>query len=120
MRQNWGRCSTCQGDFMGHEGYVLASVILDAGNHRSGELADLISAHEWERAVKYQEWKGDRDERMYYVVRCPNDPRLTLVTRLSVWELWLDDKTEWVEILDDESARVVARLAGDRWKLFPF
>jgi hypothetical protein len=120
LRAVWWRCPACNGSYTGHQRLLLASVILDSDARRTGELASLIRAHQWEQAMQIREWKGDRDEREYHIVRCPKSTQLSMITLISLWELWADDYVEATQVLDDESTKALLRLAGDRWEPFPF
>ena len=119
MRLTFVRCPTCGGDFTGHHIWLLASAILNCEHSRSHELDRLIQAHEWEAATQIQEWKGTKDERMYYIIRCPHTPNLTMMVLISVFEMWDDDYFEYHEQLDDESTETISRLANDHWEAIP-
>ena len=120
LRMIWWRCPACNESFTGHQRWLLASVILDTDTRRAHDLTSLIRGHQWEQAMQTKEWKGDRDEREYYIVRCPKTTQLAMVTLISVWELWADDYIETAKVLDDESSQALLHLAGDRWEPFPF
>lgn len=119
MKLTFVRCPVCGGDFSGHHLWRLASAILNCEGSRSHELDRLIHAHEWERAMQIDEWHGHKDERMYYIVRCPHTPNLTMMVLISVFEMWDDDYFEYTEQLDDESTRTISRLANGHWEAFP-
>ena len=109
-------CPVCGGDLARHSRWRLASVILDAEAGLADELAQLINARDWERASRFQGWKGDRDEREYQVVRCPNSSQVALVTVVSTADMWSDDRVESTEKLNEEDSKAVIALAGDRWE----
>lgn len=110
-------CPVCGGSLALHQRWRLASVILD-GDKSADELANLIKAHDWEPASRFQGWKGDRDAREYVVVRCPNSPQAAIVTVLSTAEMWSDDHVESATKLSEEDSKAVIALAGDHWESF--
>jgi RNA polymerase subunit RPABC4/transcription elongation factor Spt4 len=110
-------CPVCGGSLALHQRWRLASVILD-GDSSADEVAKLIDAHQWERASRFQLWKGDRDAREYLVVRCPNSPHAAIVTVFSTAELWSDDRVESTQKLNEEDSKAVIGLAGDHWESF--
>ena len=119
MRATFVKCPACGGDFSGHHLWRLASAILNCEGSRASELDRLIHAHEWEQATRIDEWEGTKDERMYYIVRCPHTPNLTMMVLISVFEMWDDDYFEYTEQLDDESTMTISRLANGNWEAFP-
>jgi hypothetical protein len=110
-------CVACGGDLSGHSFWRLASAIIDSED-RGDELATLIKDRQWNRAVQFQDWRGDRNEREYYAIRCPNRTEISLVTIVSTADMWSDDYVESTEVLDPESSRALADLVGDRWQPF--
>src|SRR5438034_10754719 len=101
VRTLFHTCPACGKDLAGHAFWRLASVILDSANRRLGqELGKLISERQFGRAAQFQEWKGNENEREYYVVHCPNQRPISLVTVVSKTDLWSDDYVESTEVLD--------------------
>lgn len=117
-RRLWPSCPACGGEMAGHHVWLLASAILGSPTSRAGELSRLIEHHQWESAMQINEWKGTRDERMYYIVRCPKISQLTLSVVISFFDLWLDDYVEFNVRLDDESTQTILRLADNHWEAF--
>ncbi len=101
----------------GHGYFLLASVFPDE-NVRGEELAALVRTRQWQQAATFQDWKSDRDEREYYLIRCPSRGGLLLFTVLSLWEMRSDDFVESCESLDADSSATLVQIVGDRWQLF--
>ncbi len=115
-RQLLGTCPACGRDLEGHHHWRLASVVLEPGAEAPGEVAKLIREREWALAAQFQDWKADRNEREYYVIRCPNKPELSLVAVISTADMWSDDRVESTQRLDRENTSVILDLVGDGWK----
>jgi len=114
----FGLCAACGKDLGGHSRWRLASAIFDTQNGMANELAKLIRDRQWDQAAQFQDWRGDRNEREYYVVRCPNSPQVSLVTMVSTADMWSDDYIESTELLAAESSKDILRLAGNHWLPF--
>ncbi len=117
-REFFGACPVCDGELDGHASWRLASVFVDGDSDAPSRLARLVAERRWAEANAFQEWAGDRDEREYYIVRCPVENSLALVTFISVAEMWSDDYIEATERLSERASEALSVLVGDRWDGF--
>lgn len=111
-------CPGCGKILEGHGWWVLATVVLREPPTAIERLADLIEGRKWEQAAEVREWEGGKDEREYYVVRCPTTTELSLVTVLSRAEMWADDCVEAKTLLGDSDSKRLTVLVDDRWEPF--
>ncbi len=117
-KELFGACLICGGELNGHASWRLASVFLEDESDTPSRLADLVAKEKWAEASAFQEWAGDRDEREYYVVRCPVEKSLALISVISVAEMWSNDHIEATELLSEEASQALSALVGDRWDGF--
>lgn len=117
-RKLFQSCRACGKTLDSHSWWRLASAVLREDSNAAESLAALVAAREWEQAARIRQWEGSRDEREYYLVRCPNTKTLSLVTVASLAEMYFDDYVEASEILDERDSSVLTAIAGDRWRSF--
>ena len=117
-RELFESCRACGRTLDSHSWWRLASTVLGEDSHSASKLAALIAARDWGRAALVQEWEGGRDEREYYLVRCPDTKKIALVTVVSTAEMWSDDYVEASEVLGEQDSISLSAIAGDGWKPF--
>jgi len=114
MRRLFVSCPACESDLVGHSWWKLASVIL--GENDEDELENLVKQRKWMEAQQIHQWSGNRDEREFYVLRCPRRDSLSLVSVISLADIWLDDHVERTEVLDEnDTAWFDGRVSADAW-----
>ena len=116
-RKKYGPCPLCGKDLSKHGVTLLASAIVSDGDATTAvDLENAVASKKWNEASQFQEWRGDADELMFEIVRCPHDPRLVLIRLQAFAELWANDYVESRSVLSQEETRELLSVPGLEWR----
>lgn len=109
-RDLYGPCMLCGKGLTGHDLAELASVIVEQTESRRSEILDsTVQKRDWVAASQFKEWRGDADEIIYSLIRCPLSDQFYMARVESFAAMGSDDRVTAREALTvSESAQVAA------------
>src|SRR5947208_1257666 len=92
-REKYGPCMLCGEELGGHDLAQLASVIVEEPHSQRAETLDsAVQRRDWVGASEFNEWRGDADEIVYSLIRCPWSDQLYMARLESFAALEFNDR----------------------------
>ena len=117
LRKLITKCAVCDGALSGHRFAQLASTVAgDELRPRMTEFLGHAKRHEWNRLADFNDWKGDRNNLVAYVVSGSHPGGLVVVTR-DPFELYASEELLVQEVLSaDELAAISGLVPVSDWR----
>jgi hypothetical protein len=114
-----GTCPGCNKDLSGHKFVRFASCPIRSDNKpETLDLMKKFKAHDWKAVSEYQQFEGGNDALIAYVISCPSEKGLLVLTNDPV-ELYSGERMVGYETLSSDETGVVSSLINqDRWEQF--
>src|SRR5688572_29552405 len=107
-------CPACGRDLGDHLFSFLASTPVKVNEDpRAVSFLRSIKDHNWREVMSFQQWEGGYDDYELYGIRAEDHP-LVLVTVWNPFELFYNEKTVDIEVLNETDSREVLALAGNK------